>query len=494
MLWSTILTILLVCLVLWHLPSALWQYYRQCKAFRSIPGPPMHWLLGEKWTRNEEEREKRTKLIQEHRWKVYMWRWSGPLWPVLYVTHPEAIQEVIKIPKSRSMLEVFRPAIGDSILIAEGKKWFHNRRLLTPAFHFEILKGYIPIINSCLQVLVKKWSSASKECQCVLVLRDITKLSMDVIMCCAFNTKTNCQLADTHHPYCSAVLEILDLLTDRLDNPLHWYSPLYSLTANRRRLRREKKATEIFVDSVIRERKEIMNAALSKQDKCDRLHFIDILLTARDEHGKGFTDEEIRNEANLFMAAGHNTTTSAISWTLFCLAKCPEHQDKVREEVNAVLMGREQLEYGDLKELKYTTWCIKEAMRLYPPVRYVGRETKEDTVIAGHVIPGGVNVILDIIGLHRHPDVWEEPEEYNPLRFHPSQAEGRHPYAYMPFSAGYRNCIGQNFALNEMKIVIALLVKQFQFSLDESHKVIQQHDIVLVAKNDIKLSHVCIED
>ena len=219
MLWSTVLAILLVCLVLWLLPSALWQYYRQCKAFRSIPGPPIHWLLGEKWTRSEEEREKRTKLIQEHRWKVYR-RWTGPFWPVLYVAHPEAIQEVIKFPKSRTMLEVFRPAIGDSILIAEGKKWFHNRRLLTPAFHFEIMKGYIPIINSCLQVLVKKWSSASKEGQCLLVLRDITKLSMDVIMRCAFNTETNCQLANTHHPYCSAVLEILDLLTDRADNPI----------------------------------------------------------------------------------------------------------------------------------------------------------------------------------------------------------------------------------------------------------------------------------
>ena len=85
------------------------------------------------------------------------------------------------------------------------------------------------------------------------------------------------------------------------------------------------------------------------------------------------TDQEIRNKTNLFMAAGHDTTTSALSWTLYCLAKCPEHQDKVRVEVNAVLMGREQLEYGDLKELKYTTWCIKEAMRLYPPVSWVCR-------------------------------------------------------------------------------------------------------------------------
>ena len=264
------------------------------------------------------------------------------------------------------MLNVFGSAIGDSILVAKGKKWLHNRRLLTPAFHYEILKGYVPIVNSCLQVLVKKWIRASKEGQGVLVFRDITRLYMDVIMRCAFNTETNCQLGNNMHPYCTAMLEIFYLLAERLHMPLHWNFFVYSLTANGRRFIKAKKVTEIFVDSVIRERKEIIEAkcaALSKQHKY--LHFIesDILLTARDEHGKGLTDEEIRNKTNLFMAAGHDTTTSALSWTLlYCLAKCPEHQGKVREEVNVVLMGREQLEYGDLKELKYTTWCIKEAI------------------------------------------------------------------------------------------------------------------------------------
>ena len=119
-----------------------------------------------------------------------------------------------------------------------------------------------------------------------------------------------------------------------------------------------------------------------------------------------------------FILAGHHTTTTGMSWTLYCLAKHPEHQDKIREEVRSVLMGREWLEYEDLKDLKYTTWCIKESVRLYPPVYRLGRCTTEDIEIEGHVIPKNVMVLVEIFQIHRHPDTWENPNEYNPLRFH----------------------------------------------------------------------------
>ena len=178
------------------------------------------------------------------------------------------VHEVIKLPKTRIMVNVFGSAIGDSTLVAKGKKWLHNRRLLTPAFHYEILKGYVPIVNSCLEVFVKKWIRASKEGQGVLVFGDITRLSMDVIMRCAFNTETNCQLGNNMHPYCTVMLEIFYLLAERLHMPLHWNFFVCSLTANGRRFIKAKKVTEIFVDSMIRERKEIIEAkcaALSKQ-------------------------------------------------------------------------------------------------------------------------------------------------------------------------------------------------------------------------------------
>ena len=164
------------------------------------------------------------------------------------------------------------------------------------------------------------------------------------------------------------------------------------------------------------------------------------------------------DEVDTFMFEGHDTTTSGISWTLYCLAKYPEHQEKIREEVKNVLMGREWLEYDDLKDLKYTQWCIKEAMRLYPPVLGLYRKLSKDIELNGVVIPQGTSVSVTIPSLHRHPDIWENPDEYYPLRFHPDNAEGRDPHAYLPFAAGFRNCIGQNFALNEERVVIATIV------------------------------------
>ena len=126
-------------------------------------------------------------------------------------------------------------------------------------------------------------------------------------------------------------------------------------------------------------------------------------------------------------------------------------------------------------------------MRLYPPVFEFFRVTTEDLEIEGHVIPKDMMVGVSIFKIHRHPDTWENPNEYNPLRFHPSNAEGRHPYAYIPFSAGSRNCIGQNFALNEEKMVIASIINRFQVSLDETHRVEIVPQIILRTKDDIMM-------
>ncbi len=108
-----------------------------------------------------------------------------------------------------------------------------------------------------------------------------------------------------------------------------------------------------------------------------------------------------------------------------------------------MLGDRESLEYDDLTELKYTQWCIKEAMRLYPPVYGVYRQASKDMELDGHMIPQGTQIGIFVFAIHRHPDLWEHPDDFDPLRFRPDNAEGRHPYAYLPFAAGARNCIGQ---------------------------------------------------
>ena len=418
------------------------------------------------------------------------------------INHCEPVRKILKEPKMDLTYKLLVPWLGDGLLISEGEKWHRNRRLLTPAFHFEILKSYMSVYNSCLKVLFDKWSSSVSQNEPVKVFDTISLLSLDIVLQCAFSCESDCQHTRTKHPYIKAIYDLDELLADRfLGHPIFQIDWIYALTRNGRKMKRVCKIAHEHSEKIIGERKKVLGLdksdegidsdttkvleSAAKQRKY--LDFLDILLTAKDEEGNGLTDLEIRNEADTFMFEGHDTTTSGMSWTLYCLAKHPEHQEKVREEVRSVLMGREWLEYDDLKELKYTQWCIKEAMRLYPPVYQIFRKASEDVELAGYHVPKGTPVHIMILNIHRHPDIWPNPDEFDPLRFHPSNAEGRDPFAYMPFSAGHRNCIGQNFAMNEEKSVVASIVHRFALSLEEGHKVEMAPKVILKTKEDIKL-------
>ena len=472
--------------VLWIVAKQVYSFYRKCRAVRNIPGFPTHWLWGNlhQIKVNEAFINELKDFVCKNRYKITR-SWIGPFSPRVSVHHSELVRKVMKEPKYDFGYNFLRPWLGDGLLLSQGQKWFRNRRLLTPAFHYEILKPYIDVYNSCLKIMLQKWTMSAKKPEPVKVFETVKLLSLDVIMQCVFSFKSNCQQEGAQkHPYLQAVCDIIELTADRIVKLHHRINWIYYFSANGRKYRKACKVAHDYSEMVIKERRN----ALKMQDSSDKrkyLDFLDILLTAADEDGNGLTDLEIRDEADTFMFEGHDTTTSGISWTLYCLAKYPEHQEKIREEVRNVLMGREWLDYDDLKELKYTQWCIKEAMRLYPPVFFILRQLSSDTELDGHLIPKGMPIIISINIIHRHPDIWEKPEEYDPLRFHPSNAEGRDPYAYLPFSAGQRNCIGQTFALNEEKLVIGSIVHRFNLSLVEGYKVEMCPKIVLRTTDDI---------
>ncbi len=407
MFFSVVLAVFLVIIALFSVPQQLWGLYRRWRAVRSIPGWPTHWFWGnmhQVWKLDQETAEQRTAYIQETGHKITR-IWLGPFIPVVQITHCDGIRKIMKLPKDQDTYDFFLPWLGDGLLLSSGKKWQRNRRLLTPAFHFEILKGYVPVMNNCLEIFMQKWTTSAKENLPVCVFNDVSKLSLDIIMRCAFSSQSSCQVSDSH-PYINAVGQLVELVVSRFLNILYRSEFIYNLSPSGRKFKKACRVAHDYTESVIRERKQALGidgtgvgeeteAVLKKASEQRKyLDFLDILLTARDEDGKGLTDLEIRDEADTFMFEGHDTTTSGMSWTLYCLAKHPEHQDKVRDEVRSVLMGREWLEYDDLKDLQYTTWCIKEAMRLYPPVFNIVRMTTEDTEIGGHMIPKGMMVIV----------------------------------------------------------------------------------------------------
>ena len=505
-----ILSVVATCFLLFlywvDILGSMRKYYRRWKLLKQIPVPnyiPCHWLLGHiPALRNQSEKDfMRTvrELNKPCNKDMNISKLSFGLFTMISILDSKFVAKLLKEPKTRMYSVLLFPWLGEGLLVVRGKKWSRNRRLLTPAFHYEILKGYIPVYNSCLSVLLDKWSVSIQKGESVLLFDTLSSMSLDIIMQCAFSFKSDCQTAKVQHPYVDACSNLVYLCSDRIMNPLYLVDWLYWLTPHGRKTNKMCKLVHQHAENIIADRKATLNcndeinydASIGENDIERRnLDFLDILLVARDEEGKGMSDLEIRNEVDTFMFEGHDTTTSAMSWTLYCLAQHPQYQDKVREEVRNVLMGREWLDFDDLNHLNYTMWCIKEAMRLYPPVFSFYRNTSEEVEIGKYVIPKDITIRIATFMIHRNANIWENPMEYDPLRFQPDNMKKHAPYDYIPFSAGSRNCIGQIFAMNELKVVIGTIVNSFSLMVDENHHVEMVLRVVLRAKNDIKL---CLE-
>ena len=481
--WTIGTSILLVFLFVLQIPQTLWDLYRTYKVTRNIPGMPTHWLRGnlDMVQQDQKTRMKFLKFVQEKKHK-FVKILMGPFMPIIWVVHCQPVHKIVKFEKPEDVYTYMRPWLGDGLVTSQQPKNKRHRRMITPAFHHDILKGYVPVINSCLEIFLKKWKGLADSGETVDTYKEIASIALDVISRCAFSNESNCQLS-TDNQFLEAIPFLTAELTERIvRGPMYAFDFIYFNSSYGRKFKYYCDVAHNYTESVIRERKKALkideNGVLNEESEAilkralesrKNLDFLDILLTAHDEDGKGLTDLEIRHETDNFLYAGYDTTTGGVTATLYLLAKYPEHQDKVREEVKGVLMGREWLEYDDLKDLKYTMCCIKEAMRLFPPVLAFSRLTSEDIEIDGYVIPKDVILMVDISCIHRHPDTWENPNEYDPLRFSPSNCEGRDPYAYVPFSAGNRSCPGQTFATNEEKILVASIIHRFEIALDKVH-------------------------
>ena len=171
--------------------------------------------------------------------------------------------------------------------------------------------------------------------------------------------------------------------------------------------------------------------------------------------------QQVRDEALIFLLAGHETTSTALTFTLHLLGRHPNEQRLVHDELDTVLDGRPP-NADEAPTLERTMRAIKEAMRLYPPAYAVGRLAAADREIGGYTIPTGSFVVVSQYATHRHPRFWKNPEAFEPARFTPDREAARHPFAYFPFGAGPRSCIGSRFAMLEATIAVAVLLQRFR--------------------------------
>ncbi|XP_040846118.1 cytochrome P450 4F2-like [Ochotona curzoniae] len=494
--------LLLLIATSWLLARSLnWAYAFQqnSRRLQCFPQPPKrNWFLGHMGQVPPTEQGLRevTRLVTTY--PQGFLSWLGPVIPLITLCHPDIVRPVLNAsaafaPKDVIFYSFLKPWLGDGLLLSTGGKWSRHRHMLTPAFHFNILKPYMKIFNKSANVMHAKWQRlASEGSTRVDMFEHISLMTLDSLQKCVFSYDSNCQ--EKPSEYIAAILELSALVARRQQQILIHPDRLYSLTSDGQRFHRACRLVHDFTDAVIQERRHTLPRLdienfLKAKAKTKTLDFIDVLLLTRDEDGKALSDEDVRAEADTFMFEGHDTTASGLSWILYNLAKHPEYQERCRKEVRELVKDRkpEEIEWDDLAQLPYMTMCIKESLRLHPPVTVISRRCTQDVPLPdGRVIPKGIICLISIFGTHHNPTVWPDPEVYDPSRFEPEKVKDRSPLAFIPFSAGPRNCIGQAFAMAEMKVVLALTLLRFRI-LPDSAEPSRKPELILRADGGLWL-------
>ncbi|XP_033171506.1 probable cytochrome P450 4d14 [Drosophila mauritiana] len=365
--------------------------------------------------------------------------------------------------------------LGDGLLLSKGKKWFRRRKILTPAFHFKILEDFVEVFDQQSATMVQQLYDRADGKTVINMFPVACLCAMDIIAETAMGVKINAQL-QPQFSYVQSVTTASSVLAERFMNPLQrmdfsmklFYPKLLA------KLNDSVKNMHDFTNSVITERRELLQKSIADGGDSDaallndvgqkrRMALLDVLLKSTID-GAPLSNDDIREEVDTFMFEGHDTTTSSIAFTCYLLARHPEVQARVFQEVRDVL-GEDKsapVTMQLLGELKYLECVIKESLRLFPSVPLIGRYISQDTVLDGKLIPADSNVVIFIYHAQRDPDYFPDPEKFIPERFSMERKGEINPFAYTPFSAGPRNCIGQKFAMLEMKSTISKMVRHFE--------------------------------
>ncbi|XP_058822314.1 cytochrome P450 4d2-like [Topomyia yanbarensis] len=398
--------------------------------------------------------------------------WLGPEL-LIVVTDAKVAEGILSSPKyieKSSEYDFIRPWLGEGLLTGTNKKWFAFRKIITPSFHFKILEEFVDIFDQQSSIFINQLKPKAVSGETFDVFPMVTLCALDVICESAMGTKVNAQIRSDSE-YVKAVKEITYIIHVRTYDVMARYNFMFNISSYRRRQDKALKVLHGYTNSVIQSRRAtVAQQKINTTDEQEndvgvrkKVAFLDMLLQATID-GRPLTDLEIREEVDTFMFEGHDTTTSAISFLLYRLAKHPEVQQKVYDEIVSVIGSdrKRPVSLAQLNELRYLELVIKETLRLYPSVPFFGRKMLEHSEIEGITFPAGANIILMPFFMGRDPEYFDDPLDFRPERFAvESSAEKANPYRYIPFSAGPRNCIGQKFAMAEIKSLISKVLRYY---------------------------------
>uniref|UniRef100_A0A914C0M8 Cytochrome P450 n=1 Tax=Acrobeloides nanus TaxID=290746 RepID=A0A914C0M8_9BILA len=385
--------------------------------------------------------------------------WAGPMPSVMLYSAElaEVIYTSSKHLNKGMFYDFLLPWLGEGLVTSKSEKWRPRRKLLTPTFHYDILKNFVYVFNHQSEILVNKLNEHIKTNEVVEIGSFVTLCALDIICETSMGQSVNAQtLKDSE--YVRAVYRINDIVQRRQKYPLMWNDTLFWLFGDGKEHKWAINVLHSFTRKVIMDRKTRLHEEGSAG--LGRLAFLDLLL---DMEKNGDIDlGDIQEEVDTFMFEGHDTTATGITFVLHMLGCYPEIQEKAYAELQTICGTSEEITFEHLGQLKYLECVIKETLRLHPSVPIYARRMEEDDKIGGFTIPAGTQILVNAFLIHRDPKHWPDPEIFRPERFMLESNNRRHPFAFVPFSAGSRNCIGQRFAIMEEKIVVAWVLRNFK--------------------------------
>jgi cytochrome P450 len=395
---------------------------------------------------------------------------------------PDLVQEML-VEKGRSFdksamvrFSLF-PLAGEGLFSSNGELWKRQRKLMAPLFHHSVLEGYARNMVEAAHRTIERWRDGVE----LRLLGEMTRLTMSIAGKTLFAADTFSEADEIGHALTVALEwsgwvvgrpgSILHILAKRrIDEyrkraPAILHAPLDKLSLRLRgpvalvgpRGRALARAIAVLDDRVQRMIDERRRAGLEAH-----ADLLSRLLGARDDDGARMDDRQVRDEVLTLFVAGHETTATGLAWTAALLARNPRVLQALQREVDAV---GDSPTVADLERLPLCLRAFREALRLYPPVYVFGRDSRGDVSLGGCQLPNPTNVLVSPYALHRRSDVWPDPTRFDPDRFLPEAEAARHRYAYLPFGAGPRVCIGNHFAYMEAQLAMAVIFRRFDFEL-----------------------------
>ncbi|XP_055908580.1 probable cytochrome P450 313b1 [Eupeodes corollae] len=406
----------------------------------------------------------------------------------LYTSDPETVETVFNSPSCTNKGDFYKfmaSSIGDGLFTSSSPRWNKHRKLINPAFSRQIINQFLPIFDSSANILITKLQTNGDEKQ---HLYDLLKKCVLKAACQTTMGKEMEFQNDRFSELFESYKNIMDVSVQRMLCPWLYPSVFYKVSSLHSMERKTVKILYDFIETLLQGKPSIENDILLRpeNENLNRKSKSIFVEQVRNYVEQGqLSWDDIRDEANVIIAAAFETTSTALYFVTLCLAIHSEYQQKLFDELSSIFPDKEfNISEEDLKKMTYTEMVINEGMRLFSPVPVVIRTASEDFYLKNGIkIPKGTQIGIDIFNMQRNSKFWGlKAMEFYPDHFLPTNLNSRHPFAFIPFTKGLRMCIGNRYALLIMKVFIAKIFRNFEIHTEASIE-----DLVLKGTISLKL-------